>query len=563
MQFVADFETVNDVEDCRVWSWGVCEIDEHPQYFEWGIDIEGFMHWCLCQTKPKIYFHNLKFDASFILYWLFLNGYTYTKDKKHMKDKTFNTLVSDKGQFYQLTICEKAGSKGNKITFYDSLKLLPYKVEQLPKAFGFDHELVKGEIDYNKKREKGYIPNRDELSYQKRDVLIVARSLYYMFQHGMTKMTVGSNALQNYKDLIGERNFKNWFPQLECDSYIRQSYRGGFTWCNPKFAGKCVKTGMVFDVNSLYPWVLHDCLLPYGEPIFYTGDYEEDPVYPLYVARCIIDISLKPEHIPTIQIKQCFRYGSNEYITETKQPEELYLTNVDIELMFQQYDVHEFIMLDGYKFKGSSQLFKPFIDLHMGRKIQADKEGNKVLRTHSKMMQNNLYGKYGLNPNTRSKHPIMDDNGVIKWELGEKEHRDPVYIPVATFVTAYARYKTITTAQKLYARFCYADTDSVHIIETDEPKMIDIDAYRLGAWKKESVFRRALFLRQKTYIEEIFDHKKKRWSLNITCAGMPDRCYKHVSIKNFKPGRSFKGHLKHVNAIGGTVLLDNLFTIKQ
>ena len=49
-----------------------------------------------------IYFHNLKFDGTFILDWLLNNGYEY-KDDLSKVDKGFNALIGDMGQFYSIT----------------------------------------------------------------------------------------------------------------------------------------------------------------------------------------------------------------------------------------------------------------------------------------------------------------------------------------------------------------------------------------------------------------------------------------------------------------------------
>ena len=151
MIYTADFETVNEVNDCRVWSWGVSLVDEDPRYFEWGIDIDGFMQWCRLQKSPKIYFHNFKFDSEFIIYWLFKNDYIYVHQSKNMPSKSFHVIKSDLGQMYQMTICEQTGKKGNRITIYDSLKLIPMKIKEMPRAFGFSDEMEKGDIYYNNK----------------------------------------------------------------------------------------------------------------------------------------------------------------------------------------------------------------------------------------------------------------------------------------------------------------------------------------------------------------------------------------------------------------------------
>ena len=186
-------------------------------------------------------------------------------------------------------------------------------------------------------------------------------------------------------------------------------------------------------------------------------------------------------------------------------------------------------------------------------------------------MLNALYGKFALNPTVQSKMPYMTPDGIIKYRLLDPEARDPIYIPVGTFTTAYARNKTIRAAQSVYDRFIYADTDSLHLEGTDIPANLDIDPYRLGAWKLEKTFTRARFIRAKCYIEEV-DGK-----IEVTAAGMPERCYmvkeidkngkmiktnKEVTWENFKLGAVYKNKLKFEHVPGGIVLTPIDFTIR-
>ena len=50
--------------------------------------------------------------------------------------------------------------------------------------------------------------------------------------------------------------------------------------------------------------------------------------------------------------------------------------------------------------------------------------------------------------------------------------------------------------------------------------------------------------------------------MNITCAGMPDRCYDNVTFDNFTLGASYAGKLAPKHVPGGIVLTDTPFTIK-
>lgn len=554
MLFTADFETTTDPLDCRVWACGICSINE-THSFKYGNSLEWFIEFAKNNTGSTFYFHNLKFDGEFILCYLFEHGYKHVTDRKKLKTKTFTTLISDKGQFYSLEICfNKNEYKTEKITIYDSLKILPFSVEAIAK--GFNLPISKLEIDYEEKREIGHILTQQEIDYLRNDVEIMSRALLTLFNQDLRQMTQGSNALYDYKKIVGKKNFSKWFPIPDYDFDVRQSYKGGFTYCDPKRQGQDIGEGIVLDVNSLYPSVMYYRPLPYGEGIFFEGKYEPDKLYNLYVQMFTCQFELKENYIPTIQLKNNLSFIPTAYLSSSEDEEvTMCLTSVDLDLFFEHYHVYNITYHSGWKFKSTTGLFKEYIDKWNAVKMESTLNDNKAMRTLAKLMLNALYGKFALNPNVQSKIPYYD-NGIIKYTLGEKETRNPIYIPVGTFITAWARHKTITSAQKVYDRFLYADTDSLHLIGTEIPKGLEVDPVKLGAWKHESTFTRARFVRQKTYIEEIDGE------LNITCAGMPSRCYKHVTWDNFIAGSSFEGKLQFTHVQGGIVLKDIDFTIK-
>ena len=317
-------------------------------------------------------------------------------------------------------------------------------------------------------------------------------------------------------------------------------------------------------------------ILPFGEPIFFEGKYKENKLYPLYVQKftCIFDI--KPNKIPSIQLKNNMSFMPNEYIKSSNGDlVTLTLTNIDLELFFTQYNVKNIIYHSGWMFKGVRGLFTEYIDYWTERKIQAKKDNNNVTYLISKLMLNSLYGKFGLNPNVRGKYPYLDEDGVVKYMLSPLERRDPIYIPTATFITSYARRKTILTSQSIkdfsidnfgVDYYIYSDTDSIHLLKMDEDllkEFVDIDDYRIGAWKLESTFSRGKYLRQKCYIEENED------KINVTVAGLPKNLGKYINFENFNQGLllsidnkdiDHKLTFKHVK--GGVLLVDTDFTIK-
>lgn len=595
-KYVADFETTTTKEDCRVWAYAVTEVG-NPENIIIGTTIDEFMKWC--EEEPDnhlVFFHNLKFDCQFILYWLFHHGFQHVEQKDRASN-TFTTLISDKGLYYQMEVIFKLkGKKVKKVTFQDSLKLIPLSVDAIGKAFKLP--MQKGVIDYGRHNTlpAGSPLSDEEKEYIKNDVQIVAHAIDYFHSQGLDRMTIGACALEEYKKLIKKRNFKNWFPTPQYYEDVKQSYKGGFTYLNPKFTGRTVKNGIVLDVNSLYPSVMYDNYLPYGTPLYYEGDYQEDPLYPLYIQQFTCSFELKSGKIPTIQLKKSmFGFSETEYLLSSDHQEvPVCLTSVDLKLFFEHYHVYNYTPIAGWKFKATKGLFTEYIDKWSNNKIEAKKDGNHGLYLISKLFLNSLYGKFGTSTTVKSKIPYLDkDADVVKFYDSDVKSKDGVYIAMASFITSYARLKTISSAQRITddynagkssIQFVYADTDSLHCVSDDFslPEGLDIDSTKLGAWDFEAKFSRAKFLRAKCYIENhIIDeeeYNKGKQSenhfmykmsrgfhtvLKVTVAGMPKACHRQVTFNNFIIGAQYKGKLQPKIVTGGVVLNDVDFTIKR
>lgn len=568
MMYTADFETIayNDdgITKARIWAWAICSID-NPQKITIGNTMESFMEWIEKSDRDNLYFHNLKFDQSYIIDYIERHGYTHSTAKNPPADRTYTTLISDMGQCYKLDIITKKHEhKPKGVCCLDSFKLLPFSVDVVAKSFGLP--ISKLTIDYKAYREYGHTLTQEETEYIKHDVQICAMALKQLFSQGLKKITTASNALSWFKADYSKLGFRDRFPALPIpiDADIRQSYRGGFTYLKPEYADKDLGKMIVLDVNSLYPWAMYNNPFPVDEPVYFDGKYQFDKKYPLYVQMFSCYFEVKPCFLPTIQLKHGYFFSANEYITTTFNKKvgaftecTMCLTNVDLRLFLDHYNAWGITWKCGWKFKASTGIFTNYIDYWMNEKIKATEEGNKGKRTISKLMLNSLYGKFGLKPDCISKQPYLDEKeDVIKYRRLDPEIREPLYIPIASFVTAYARNKTIRSAQSVYDRFVYADTDSLHLLGSDIPENLDIDPVKLGAWKHESSPTKARFIRQKTYIEEI------NGKLQITCAGMPKSCHDSVTWENFHPGAVYHGKLLPKTVPGGIILEDTDFTIK-
>ena len=595
--YAADFETITDVNDCRVWAYGLCNIN-NPSEFIYGKSMDEFMKFCANSKKNyNLWFHNLKFDGSFIIDWLLNHGFTHITDKKERADKTFTTLITDMGQFYEIIIYFKVqGNYRNQVDIKDSMKIFPgFSVEEV--ADGFKLPISKLTIDYNEKREIGHELTDQEVNYLRNDVEIMSRALKEMFSRGLTKMTIASDAMNDYRHRM--LNFRSKFPELppEVDKDIRKAYRGGFTYVNEVWKEKEVKEGLILDVNSLYPSCMTSPYeLPYGQPVLFEGEYFRDKEYPLYIQSFTCAFDIKPGKIPSVQVKNSPSFIPNEYLKTTNGERiTLYLTKPDLELFREQYNISNIVYNGGWKFKSSIGLFDDYVNFWTEQKIKAGKEGNAPLRQIAKLMLNSLYGRFGISGTARQKAPYLDDKQILRFYLLPEESRETCYVAAAAYITSYGRKRTIETSQiikdytiKKYGedRYYYSDTDSIHCTLTPEDleelkDIILIDDYKLGYWAKEAEFTRALYIRQKCYIEMI------EGRVDVTVAGLPKHLAPLITFENFKRGFTTGGlsikqmkeiakengaNLEEIEKIhhkltykyvpGGVVLTDTDFTIK-
>lgn len=556
--YTADFETTTNIDDCRVWAVAVCEIGAEDN-IEHGTSIEWFIEWCRKNPCTNIYFHNLAFDGAFIMDYLERHGWTWVKERKDVKLLSYTTVINDANQVYAINLYF---NKQHNITIYDSLKIIPLSIAQMAKSFNLD--IRKGSLDYVAKRDIDHELTQEEIAYIDNDVQIAAQALNQFLNEGLNKMTAASNAMYDYKNLNGgKKGFRMCFPYLEPedDEFIRKAYRGGFTYVNPKYQGKVLGEGIVFDVNSLYPSVMNSCdgqKLPYGKPVWFNGKPHYIEAYPLWVAQITCSFRLRENHIPTIQLKGNYRYKQTEYLTKSDGEVTFTITNVDWELIKSHYYIYDLKWHGGFYFKGATFLFHSYVDKWIAIKNESTLNGNAGMRQIAKLMLNSLYGKFATKPTVYQRRPMIV-NDVLRYVDIEPEERDPVYLPVGVFTTAWARYKTITSAQKVYDRFIYADTDSLHLIGTDIPDCIDVDSVKLGAWKHESTFYQAKFLRAKCYME--YEYGKDKPTIHV--AGMPTNCHKDVTIDNFDFGSEYNGKLYTKRVKGGIVLVEDKMQIRR
>lgn len=594
VRYMADFETTvyDDQSFTEVWAAAIVELEtEDVKLFG---NIWDFMNHCFELARYNnviIYFHNLKFDVSFILSYLITEinmpmAIEYKGPREHdvrfkadknMDNNTFKYLCSSLGQWYTLIIKKH----NHMIAFQDSLKLLPFSVERIGKAFGTKHQKLT--MEYKGFRYANCPISKKEEEYIKNDVLVVKEALEIMFRQGHRNMTIGSCCLQDFKRTQDKEEYNYKFLQLDAlqmdrelfgsdnvDQYIRNSYRGG--WCYVK-KGKedtILTDGLTLDVNSLYPSMMHSMsgnYFPVGYPHFWRGNYiDKKALLPerYYFIRFRCRFYLKPEYLPFIQIKNSFMYKSTEcletsdvlgndgkfyrwYMVGDKKKDTakvLTMTMTDFELFREHYILKDLEILDGCWFYAEKGIFDEY--LNKWKELKMNSTG--AIRELAKLFQNNLYGKMAASSNSSFKYAYEKEDGSIGFLPVEEHDKKVGYIPIGSAITSYARNFTIRAAQKNYDRFVYADTDSLHLTcKPDEVNGCPVHPSEYCHWKLETQWDKAIFVRQKTYIEHVTHDGLEpiKAYYNIKCAGMPKKCKDYLQ-RSFDGEKGKKGEPKEV-----------------
>ena len=661
-KYIADFETTvyEGQTSTEVWASALIPLDmpTHPDAVQIGLSIDDFMSQCFDEGKHKLIgFVNEKFDGTFILNWLNKNAfepwtYEYVDDKGKTKERfmdkpegemptrTYRCTISDMGQWYTLTI----KWKNKLVKFFDVLKILPFSVEEMQKAFSTKY--TKSLITYKGERHAGQPLTKEEEDYIKRDVLVPHEAMKKVYE--MTdseRLTIGSMCLEEFNHMTfhDSKEHKAILPDLveikcpiegfeNADDYIRKSYHGG--WCyvnknkkNSKKNANVIKGGCTADVNSLYPSMMHSesgNYYPWGKPMWFTGEIPEEVLQKsrenklYYFVRIRTRFKLKKDKLPCIQIKNNIMYHgfAREWLETSdidgksvykdidgnivKARPELVLTQTDYELIKDHYDLYETEILDGCYFRTTIGLFDTYID----KWAEIKKNSKGAMRTWAKLFLNNLYGKLASSTNSSYKLPFFED-GILRYHMVEAHDKQAGFIAIGSAITSYARNFTIRHAQTNYKHFCYADTDSIHCdCAPRYLKDIVVHPTNFNAWKIETEWDEAVFVRAKSYVEHVVkeDGEKVEPYFLLKCAGLgkkgkkniikmmdPEKALKELEeekdkiteeeyqeelktikkylkkpmkIEEFREGLIVEGNLKAHQIEGGTVLIDNTFVLR-
>lgn len=643
--YVADLETTVYEGQTTTEAWASAIVDIEAPDEEDSVlifhSLEETLDYLDFQDEDAIlYYHNLKFDGQFWLYYLLevrhfkqhLEILSPTDvvmgDARDLKNNEVVYSISSMGQWYSITFKYRE----HKYTLYDSLKLLPFKVSEIGKGFKTKHQKLT--MEYEGMRYAGCAITTEEKHYIANDVLVVKEALNVMFNEGHKKLTIGSCCLAEFKAITGKYEYNVLFPHLQdiildeseygsdnADSYIRKSYHGGWCYLVKGAEGRTYHKGTTADVNSLYPSMMSSQSgnkYPYGKPCFWKGEIPEKVLKHgyYYFIRFKCRFYLKKGKLPFIQIKNNPRYRATEmletsdirdrktghYYSQFRDKDgniqdtnvELTMTCTDWILFQEHYDIVDLEILDGCWFFCMTGIFDEYIEKYKQRKMTTKGAQRQI----AKLFLNNLYGKLATSTISSFKYVYEKEDTSLGFHVQIEDNKEPIYIACGSAITSYSRNFTIRAAQANYhgadqRGFKYADTDSIHCdLEPSEIVGIRVDDNDFCAWKLESCWDTAKFIRQKTYVEHVTHEDMKPIEhpyYNIKCAGMPERCkelflksmedispselatYKPKTqeflktkrtIDDFDIGLKIPEKLKPTVIVGGVVLEDTDYTLR-
>ena len=584
--FMGDFETTvyKGQVNTEVWASALVELFSDKVTILHSI-AETFDYLVSLNCNVVVYYHNLKFDGAFWLSYLlvdkkFTQAYDKIGDKEtdvkwkqqfKMFNNTFKYSISDRGVWYSIVV----KVKNHFIEIRDSLKLLPFSVKRIGESFGTKHKKL--DMEYTGFRYAGCEITKEEQEYIANDVLVVKEALEIMFKQGHNKLTIGSCCLEEYKKICRssleiQLDYTEMFPNLydfkidkqehkydNAGDWLRKSYRGGWCYLVKGKENKIKTNGTTADVNSLYPSMMSSKSgnkYPIGLPKFWTGNFIPEEALKenmYYFVRIKTRFYIKDNYLPFIQVKGDLKYKGTESLEDSdvynhengqkfpyyidkngniqQAKVELTLTMTDYQLIKEHYELVDFEIIDGCYFYSMVGIFDEYINKYA--KIKKESKG--ALRELAKLFLNNLYGKMASSTDSSFKIAYVKDDKSIGFMQVVENEKKPGYIAIGSAITSYSRNFTIRAAQKNYygaekRGFIYADTDSIHCdLLPQEIKGIEVDDKEFCCWKLESCWDKAIFTRQKTYIEHVTHEnlipleESKQYN-NIKCAGMPKKC---------------------------------------
>lgn len=417
----------------------------------------------------------------------------------------------EKGPVFLITMQNEFGKK---LEFVSTTNYFAEPLAKLAKTFG----LEKLEYDYvNGSFEEALI-------YCRRDVEIVKvaveafRQIVKEENLGTMARTIAGQAFTSFRHrFMRDRIYIH--NNIECLKLEREAYSGGRVECFR--LGRFEGNFYTYDVNSMYPFVMRENLMPVRLVSYRKRNKPADlkrmiDAGYLVIAKCLIQVD-KPEI--GCKLGKNFIFPIGTFWTTICTPEIIYLLERN-----QILEVAETAVYLGAK------IFARYVDYFYQKRQDAKAGGNMVKDKMYKLLLNSLYGKTGQTGEIWERVGDADPEQVglleVINEINETIDRIKIFggsmfklvreqesynsFPaIAAHVTAYARMVLLSYIQAAgWENVYYCDTDSLFVNEAGRARLEKYaDETRLGAVKLEEQGTNLIIHAPKDYV---FGTKIKR-----------------------------------------------------
>jgi hypothetical protein len=409
------------------------------------------------------------------------------------------------------------------LKFLDTMNFCPISVKNAGELLALPKLDMKENIGIKPKTADEW---HSMISYNVRDSEISGKFMKFLresfeFFGATFKDTVASTAMSLFKNkYLGKRRYFRHDEELLIE--IFKSYYGGR--CEVLKRGITGKM-YYYDLNSLYPSVMHDNVFPDPNSVHFTYENNTDKIL-LYEGCSDVSLVCPRMRYPLLPVRYEDKTGKKVLFPVGKFKG--WYTHVELrkalELGYTITEVRKSIY-----YTKTCQPFKEYVDDLYNARLKFQKEKN-PMEMVCKLLMNSLYGKYGEKfldrentiPCDLVDEKFLKENDILEiigdYARYKQGYSNPAphCIPIwASYVTAYGRLKLYDAIVKYGS--VYHDTDAIltdKIVPTSD---------RLGEFKLEMEISQAVLVKPKFYAlygikkgENVEEVKIKGFSRAIT-----------------------------------------------
>lgn len=306
--------------------------------------------------------------------------------------------------------------------------------------------------------------------------------------------------------------FDDQIKQYESE-LMTQVTAGGYLYCPEESKKAYCYDDYCYDVNSLYPYLVSDFKIPYGEPLVCKLNLRR----PNHVYFYKVDIAArsKDDCLP-LMLSKVYQHNSNIDKYVSRMQKGIWLIDKEIDYLIAHYKAKiKYHVILEFKIVPDNR-FKEYLEPELKRKEELP---DGILRWISKQKVNTFVGRIGYK---FGKHNCF-------------MHR---------YVIGLGRIRLCEIGTEIKRRgydIRYCDTDSIHTNMPVEEfsKVFNFDNIKIGCFKLENHFRVARYYAFKTYAGEDYDSGE----IIVKAAGIEKESEDRIRIQ--------KEFVKGLELIGG------------